>query len=85
MAYIEKLPQNFSTFRNVWVNYKSFIQIWIKPKSFGCILTTLMKFEHIGITSFKFEWSWIRETTAYMPTPLRDGRSPGLHTWLIAP
>jgi len=36
------------------VNYKSFIQIWIKSKSFGYILTTLMKFEQIVTTSFKF-------------------------------
>jgi len=36
------------------MNYKSFIQIWIKAKSFGYILTTLMKFEQIGPTSFKF-------------------------------
>jgi len=39
------------------VNYKSFIQMWIKSKSFGYILTTLMKFEQIGTTSFKFGWS----------------------------
>jgi len=39
------------------VNYKSFIQIWIKSKSFGYILTTLMKFEQIETTSFKFGWS----------------------------
>ena len=50
MGYIEKLPWNFSAFRNVWVNYKSFIQIWIKSKSFGYILPTLMKFEQIGST-----------------------------------
>jgi len=36
------------------VNYKSFIKIGIKSKSFGYILTTLMKFEQIGTTSFKF-------------------------------
>jgi len=36
------------------VNYKIFIQIWIKSKSIGYILTTLMKFELIGATSFKF-------------------------------
>jgi len=31
------------------VNYKSFIQIWIKSKSFGYILTTLIKFEQLGL------------------------------------
>jgi len=36
------------------VNYKSFIQTWIKSKAFVYILTTLMKFEQIGTTSFKF-------------------------------
>jgi len=36
------------------MNYKSFIQIWMKSKSFGYILVTLMKFEQIGTTSFKF-------------------------------
>jgi len=34
----------------------SFIQLWIKPKSFGYILTTIMKIEQIGTTSFKFGW-----------------------------
>jgi len=29
----------------------------MKAKSFGYILTTLMKFEQIGTTSFKFGWS----------------------------
>jgi len=28
-----------------------------KSKSIGYILTTLMKFEQIGTTSFKFGWS----------------------------
>jgi len=54
MCYIEKLHLNFSTFRNIWVNRKSFIQIWIKSKLFGLSLTSLMKFEQIGTTSFKF-------------------------------
>jgi len=39
------------------VNCKSFIQIWIKTKSFGYILKTLITFEQIGTTSFKFGWS----------------------------
>jgi len=29
----------------------------MKSKTFGYILTTLMKFEQTGTTSFKFGWS----------------------------